>query len=77
MCFKQPNLSFINSQTGEILTDIWKVLEGGYWKFSNFTHHESNIMKGVRNRADYDPVLPNLVPIENRQKWNILNWLIN
>lgn len=73
MRHEQPSLSFINSQTGEILTDIWKDLVGGYWKFSNFTHHESNVVKGVRNRADYEPVLPNLVPIETRQKWNIIN----
>jgi hypothetical protein len=61
MHYKQPNLSFINSQTGENLIDIWKELVGGYWKFSNFTYHESNVVKGVRNRADYEPVLPNLV----------------
>jgi len=73
MRYEQPNLSFINARTSESLADIWGDLKGGYWKYSNFINHESNVLKGVRNRADYELVLPNLIPIETGQKWNIIN----
>lgn len=70
MQVKQPSLSFINTKTGELKTEIWSELRDGYWRLADFTAHEKNTLKGVLNRVNIDPVLADFIPIEVGQSWN-------
>jgi len=67
---KQPSLSFINTRTGELHTEIWDYLRDGYWRSANFSAHEKNILSGVLVRAHMVPVLADFIPIEIGQTWN-------
>jgi hypothetical protein len=67
---KQPSLSFVNTTTGVIKSEIWSYLDDAYWRAANYEAHEVNSLNGLQNRSQLLSVLPELLPVEIGQKWN-------
>lgn len=70
MRLKQPSLSFVNTTAGVVKSEIWSYLDNAYLKAVNYEAHEVNSLNGLKNRAQFLSVLPELLPVEIGQIWN-------
>jgi hypothetical protein len=66
----EPSISFINTQTGETYSDICQQLADGLWKDISPEKHEQNVMEGLLKRANWKPVLKDILPVYPEMKWN-------
>ena len=66
----QPNLSFVNINTGEIKKDIWHELDAQIWRYAEPLNHEHSIIHGLINREQRRSVFTDYAPLEFGQIWN-------
>jgi hypothetical protein len=67
----QNSLQFFNTNTKELLPNIWDDLEKSLWKSFNFKVFESNSILGRSNRKLHKPVLKDFLPLWIGQVLNI------
>jgi hypothetical protein len=66
----QPNLRFVEIESGSMREDIWNDLESGYWREANPASHEHNVICGMLNRHEWLPILPRHHAIVEGLTWN-------
>jgi len=60
---KEPNVQFIELETGIVLLDIWRILQSGIWKNANVENFEYNNLKGVLKRNDWKTIFEGITPV--------------
>ena len=55
----QPSLSFVNTCSGKILTDIWTPLEEGLWQEFLVDNYLKNDKLGEVDQNKWLPIFPN------------------
>jgi hypothetical protein len=66
----QPNLSFVNVNTGELKKDIWHELNAKLWQNTIPLNHEHSILHGLIDRQQRRSVFTDYAPLEVGQIWN-------
>jgi len=64
------SVQFINTSSGKTYKDIWHLLKAGVWKNADVGNFESNNLKGVLKRDDWETVIPNILPLYPGMRWN-------
>jgi hypothetical protein len=66
----QPSVKFINTSSGENNNDIWYVLKAEAWKNADIGAFESNNLKGVLKREEWQAVILDIIPLYPGMRWN-------
>lgn len=66
----EPNVQFIKTISGETNINIWHLLKAGVWKNANVNCFESNNLKGVLKRDQWQAVMPDIMPLYPGMRWN-------
>jgi hypothetical protein len=64
-------MRFLNLKTGTEEETIWPYLvEEEIWRKARYENHESNTLKGAKDRTDWAPLIDGWIPIYNGQRWS-------
>lgn len=66
----QPNIQFIDINTGKTNINIWHLLKNAAWKNADVSCFENNNLKGVLKRNQWQTVIPDIIPLYPGMQWN-------